>query len=611
LVPISIKAGHRRRDWIEEPVIFRGVPDQIGRYQILSELGRGSMGHVYLALDPNIERRIALKILLPLLKVGVREQAELRLRFLVEARAAGKLKHPGVVTLFDADTDPETGLSFIAMEWVDGPSLHDLIQQAGSLPVAQALAIIEQVADALDVAHQADLVHRDIKPANILLTATNQAKVTDFGIAKLASMSITATGWVPGSPFYMSPEQVRGQDIDGRSDVYSLGVALYQCLTGEVPFQSDSLAGVTYMILEVDPRPPQPLNPGISDELAAIMQKAMEKSSEDRFQSALEFAEALRRVSSEIPWEPEAFARPVRVPAPGDRAEDLPGVQSGGTVVLSAPIHRDAEPERQAVFSASAASVPDQPVKKSGKSSPASWSLRSPLARYALTAVGLLMLLFVGPALRTSASQNLEVVPLLVRATEPFSYSASLTPDPDAFQQPALDVPVVPPASEVEAEEEPRPTRAVLPTTPTKRIPAPRLPVEPVVSVPPSPAETAPAPVPVEAIPVQLAHLEIVFKNRLKNAEVSVWIDEEKIWSRAVAAPKSVFKRAIGRNVFTLIPIEEGSHVIDVRVIGIEGKVDVVRRTETEFVAGETKRLKVAMLPPKKLKLSWGKENNG
>lgn len=577
---------------------LRGVPDQIGRYQIISELGRGSMGHVYLALDPNIERRIALKVLLPLLKVGVREQAELRQRFLLEARAAGKLKHPGIVTLFDADTDFETGLSFIAMEWIDGPSLHDLILQSGTVPVLRALEIAEQVALALDAAHRADLVHRDIKPANILLTADGQAKVTDFGIAKLASMSITATGWVPGSPFYMSPEQVRGQDIDARSDLYSLGVALYQCLTGEVPFHGESLASMTHMILEVDPRPPQPQNPGISDELAGVMLKALQKSPEDRFQSALEFAETLREVSRDLITEtvsvsPEPFKIDSWTPAPPRATPN----ESASTVLLSTANETAPDSHRPSA---------------SPTSAPFPRSRVSPVARYGLPALGLLLLFLVGPTLRTLASQPEAAVPHKVVSTEPFRQSEPGAVDPT---NPLFDFDLEPPETAPATADVPKTTAvAELPVAP-RRTPAPGRTATATKSATPAPAKTEPsetAPLEMalpQAGPIQTANLEIVFKNRLRKAEVSVWIDDEKVWSRPVEGPKSLFKRTVGRHVFTLLPVENGPHVIDVRVIGSEGKVDLVRRTEADFVSGETKRLKVTIVPPKRLKLAWAKIN--
>ena len=231
------------------------VPDSIGRYEILSQLGRGSMGRVYLALDPHIDRKIALKVLEPFGDVPPGQEDTLQNRFILEARAAGRLSHPGVVTIFDAGTDPKSDLSYIAMEWVEGPSLERLIKEQGSLPVRDSLDIVHQVALALDAAHRQGLVHRDVKPGNILLDNEGQAKVTDFGIAKLARLNMTMTGWVPGTPFYMSPEQVRNEDVDGRSDLFSLGVVLYQCLTGQVPFEGDSLASITYKILEIDPRP--------------------------------------------------------------------------------------------------------------------------------------------------------------------------------------------------------------------------------------------------------------------------------------------------------------------------------------------------------------------
>ncbi|MFQ5528473.1 MAG: serine/threonine protein kinase [Thermoanaerobaculia bacterium] len=578
---------------------FRGVPDQIGRYQIISELGRGSMGHVYLALDPNIERRVALKILLPLLKVGAQEQTELRQRFLLEARAAGKLKHPGVVTLFDADTDLDTGLSFIAMEWVDGPSLHDLVQQSGMLAIPKAVEIIEQVAQALDAAHKADLVHRDIKPANILLTAGGQAKVTDFGIAKLASMSITATGWVPGSPFYMSPEQVRGQHIDHRSDLYSLGVALYQCLTGEVPFHGESLVSMTYMILEVDPRPPQPMNPGISDELAGVMLKALRKSPADRFQSALEFAEALKSVPRDAASKTASTAHSSNEPMRIDSwtPEPLLATPAGqsSTVLLHAAAANAPAPEATATVPAAKTGTPG-------------------IARYALAGLGLLLLFLVGPALRTSASQPERGALVTVQPTEPFGVHQAGAEQLADLSSSLIDPELQPPEFEPELAEPPEPFAQVelavdpRPAPAPRRAPTPSRPKRAATTV----AEETRTVVALrrEPDPIPAANLEIVFKNRLKRAEVSVWIDEEKVWSKPVQAPKNFFKRTVGHNVFTLLPIDDGPHVIDVRVIGSEGKVDVVRRTEADFVSGETKRLKVTVVPPKKLKLAWAKSTH-
>ncbi|MDH3523166.1 MAG: protein kinase [Acidobacteriota bacterium] len=277
--------------------MIRDTPDRIGRYELLRELGRGSMGRVYLALDPNIDRRIALKILAPAPGVSAVEEDELRRRFVLEARAAGKISHPGIVTVYDAETDPESGSSFIAMEWIDGHSLDAALREA-ALPIERVVEIGHQLALALDAAHRAGLVHRDIKPANVLVDREGRVRISDFGIAKFASMSSTATGRLLGSPFYMSPEQVRDEAVDGRSDLFSLGCVLYQAATGRVPFPGDSLAAITYKILEIDPAPPSTVNPAASPELDALIAKALRKDPRERFQTGLALARALEALGA-------------------------------------------------------------------------------------------------------------------------------------------------------------------------------------------------------------------------------------------------------------------------------------------------------------------------
>ncbi len=267
-------------------------PERIGRFEILGELGRGSMGRVYLALDPNIDRKVAIKVLDPVGSSRPEEEEELRRRFVLEARAAGRVNHPGIVTVYDASAGPD-GTSFIAMEWVDGPSLDRLVAESGPLPVERAVDIAVQVAEALDAAHAAGLVHRDVKPANVLLDRSGRARISDFGIAKFTTMSNTATGRILGSPFYMAPEQVRNDPVDHRADIFSLGIVLYQLLSGVSPFGGDSLASVTYRIIESDPEPIRRLNAAVSPRLAAVIERALAKDPAARFQSAAAFARAL------------------------------------------------------------------------------------------------------------------------------------------------------------------------------------------------------------------------------------------------------------------------------------------------------------------------------
>ncbi|MEW6690168.1 MAG: serine/threonine-protein kinase, partial [Pseudomonadota bacterium] len=204
---------------------------QFGRYVIVAELGRGAMGAVYRAVDPLIERDVAIKTLLPHLPPEVMD--EVRQRFLREARSAGRLNHPNIVTIYDVGE--QDGVAYIAMELLEGRSLQQILREPGPLPPARAADLVAQVADGLDVAQRFGITHRDIKPANIMVTADWHAKLTDFGVARIAESSMTQTGSALGSPKYMAPEQVTGQKVDPRSDIFSLGVVLYEMLTRRTP----------------------------------------------------------------------------------------------------------------------------------------------------------------------------------------------------------------------------------------------------------------------------------------------------------------------------------------------------------------------------------------
>ena len=268
-------------------------PRTIGRYRILSELGRGSMARVYLAVDPNIDRKVALKVLDPRNPTSQEMVDAIEKRFLIEATAAARLDHPSAVAIYDADVDAETGESYIAMEWVDGTSLRDRLSAGGPLPLTEAVDIALQVAGALDAAHRQGLIHRDVKPANILMNRQGRAKLSDFGIAKLDDLELTTTGQVLGTPLFMSPEQIRDEDLDGRSDLFSLGVVLYQCLTGEPPFAGETLPSVTHKVMTADPRPVRDLSPHVSEKLAGIVDRLLAKDREERFSNAAELAQAL------------------------------------------------------------------------------------------------------------------------------------------------------------------------------------------------------------------------------------------------------------------------------------------------------------------------------
>ncbi|MGB2663644.1 MAG: protein kinase [Candidatus Acidiferrum sp.] len=264
-----------------------------GRYEILSELGRGAMGVVYLAIDPVIGRNVAVKTI-RLTEAGTGlTRPELLSRFQTEARAAGLLTHPNIVVVYDAGE--EDGLYYITMELVPGKSMQAVLDSGEAFPVSRILRILEQTCSALQFAHERNIVHRDIKPANLMLTADDTVKVTDFGTAKILQFgTVQQTTHVMGTPSYMSPEQVKGRPIDGRTDIFSLGVVLYEMLTGEKPFPGQSITTVIYKIVNEDPTPPRQLNPSIHPGLNEIVMRALTKDPDARYQSCREMLEDLR-----------------------------------------------------------------------------------------------------------------------------------------------------------------------------------------------------------------------------------------------------------------------------------------------------------------------------
>ena len=242
-----------------------GVPKLIGRYEIVEELGRGAMGSVFKAKDPAVGRIVALKTIHTTALEGAQSE-EYRTRFYREARASGVLAHPGIVPVFDVGEDQ--GAPFLVMEFVEGRTLGEAIKKGERFTLDRVCEIGQQIAEALGYAHRQGVIHRDIKPANILMTSkevygSERPRITDFGIAKLASSDITTTGQLLGTPSFMPPEQFTGSPIDGRADLFSLGVILYSLATGEQPFPGETMTAVSYKVVYTEPVPPAKLNPAI------------------------------------------------------------------------------------------------------------------------------------------------------------------------------------------------------------------------------------------------------------------------------------------------------------------------------------------------------------
>jgi serine/threonine protein kinase len=300
-----------------------------GRYELREELGRGAMGVVYHAHDPVIGRDVAVKTMHLSAEGTGMSREELVGRFQTEARAAGLLTHPNIVVIYDAGE--EEGLFYITMEMVEGRSLQTLLDGRQLFPLPRVMKLMEQVCSALDFAHQHNVVHRDIKPANLVLTADDTVKITDFGTAKILQFGTAQTAHVMGTPSYMSPEQVKGKPVDGRSDIFSLGVILYELMTGEKPFPGQNITTVIYKIINEEPIPPRSLDSSIHPGLSTVITRALAKDPNARYQSCHELLDALKNYREQVSPEatvrmPPVSAQPatgsVRPSAPAARSDD-------------------------------------------------------------------------------------------------------------------------------------------------------------------------------------------------------------------------------------------------------------------------------------------------
>jgi serine/threonine-protein kinase len=281
-------------------IITDGVDTKptLGRYEIVKQLGKGAMGVVYLGQDPRINRTTAIKTIRFTDDFEEEQAAEMKKKFFREAESAGTLAHPHIVTIYDAGEEQE--LAYIAMEYLEGEDLEKYIKPENLMTQRKVVGYMADIADALDYAHSKGVVHRDIKPANVMLLKSGVVKVTDFGIARIQASSQTATGVVKGTPYYMSPEQITGEKVDGRTDIFSLGVMTYQLLTGKLPFTGDTIAALMHQIMNVKHPDPREYNPKLYKPLVAIIDKALEKDREKRYQTAGQMAAHLRELAKKI-----------------------------------------------------------------------------------------------------------------------------------------------------------------------------------------------------------------------------------------------------------------------------------------------------------------------
>jgi serine/threonine-protein kinase len=285
----------------------------LGRYEIRGEIGRGTMGVVYRGYDPVIDREVAVKTILLPDTVPKPQRENYLARFLQEARIAGKLLHTNIVVTYDAATDEKTETPFITMELVEGESLATTVARRKRLSWEEAFHLAISMAEALDYAHQSGIIHRDIKPANVLVNKKGEPKITDFGIAKMPTSDLTQDGVVLGTPYFMSPEQIQGEKLDGRSDLFALGTLLYNLIVGRPPFEAPDVKTVSQLVLYKEPRPPSEVVEGIPEDVDGVLARAMTKSRDDRYPSGRTFAEDLEAVRES--------RRPMLARVPGERTQ--------------------------------------------------------------------------------------------------------------------------------------------------------------------------------------------------------------------------------------------------------------------------------------------------
>jgi len=520
---------------------------RFGRYEIVGELGRGAMGVVYKARDPQIDRLVALKTI-SLRGQEPDEESEFRKRFLNEAQAAGRLHHPGIVSVFDVGEDPENRDPYIVLEYVAGEALNRMLAREKKLPLARALRLAEEVAEALEYAHAQGVVHRDIKPGNILITQDGRAKIADFGIAKLNLAHFTLPGKVLGTPAYMAPEQLSGEGADGRSDLFSLGVILYAMTTGHSPFQGDSATTVCFKVANREPVPASALDLNLPPELDAVISRAMEKDPKKRYQRGADLAEDVRQLEQRC--KPVSTTASLRTNAPAStrtrnaaQASQLNGRPSIGLTyglkVLRSVI------------------------------------LKAPMRDLVLGLATVIMLVVVGVQSKLLVNTSKTTV----------AESGAVTGTPVAIS-------VNSPAPQTDAEPKTK-SGASIRTAVHKGTKAT---VRKTSANDAGKSSASPAPVPVKQVVVPLSTVELAIRHQFKDATLSVWVDDKLTLTRPLHGGTQkrlvVFSGVKGIESETL-KVPAGKHVLRFRTQTADQTVDLSKTIPAELIGGDDKTLQV------------------
>jgi serine/threonine-protein kinase len=543
---------------------------RIGRYTLLEPLGQGGMGTVYRAHDPVIGRHVAIKLITIRPDLDQEEARQYRERFLREAQAAGALVHPSIVAVHDIGMDPATMSPYIVMEHVPGQDLKKVIRSQAPLPSDEAIRIVMQVAAALDYAHRRGIVHRDIKPANVLLSEGGQVKITDFGVARLPGSDLTRSDQFVGSPGFMSPEQLKGAAVDGRSDLFALGVILYQLLTGKSPFDGDTVSEVLYKISTQPVDPPSEVLADVSPDFDPILEKALRKEPVVRFQTGREMIDALMAVAG-----PDVVAPAM----PEDQAVATGGGETGRGRGPEARDEEETEP--RAVSSARSRDSSTSPWWTLNSQ----WRLGVLVVALTLALVGVnwgIHVLFRGPLARVASDEPQTFGPTGGMPRGGPRGSAAVVGTPAALSLTGSTGPIA--AVCAISYADPRQMARIL-STPRR-----------LGSATGSPGDRS------------AARLRLELSHQLSSGRIIVRVDGRTVLSRPFDAPKG--KKS--GTVTHLLSVPSGKHGVEVRILDARGATEGKSR-----IAGNLSHDRVAVLKAeqrssnrKPLTLEWSSERD-
>ncbi len=557
-------------------------PARIGKYAVERVLGRGAMGVVYLARDPMIHRAVAIKTVFLPQGLEPPKINEFRERFLREARAAGQMNHPSIVTIYEADDGSSGGPPFIAMEYIQGETWSAKIKRGERAAPEQLFPLVREIASGLAYAHRVGVVHRDIKPANIISTPDGHAKLTDFGIARVPASELTQEGQFLGTPAYMAPEQITGKGVDGRSDLFSLGTVIFEMLTGTKPFPGEDITVVTHKILM---EPPEPLPEKCADipvDIGCILNKLFAKKPSERYQNAEQLAEDV-----------DSYLGGSLPPHAGTEAA------AETTVIAGAPPPQPSvatPPKPDSPLSTQGAATVSSNVPKQPQPPPASPPVSSKRAGWllpaALAAVGLVVVLGAAGGFLWWWTHR-AVTPSVVLPSQEFASQNSSPPAAEASQQP--------PAGQAESEP-PAGEAAISPAKPSKPRAHTTKPLSSKSPPPPAISGAASSQQPPPPAPAKLATLDMTFTAGVLKGEY--WL---KVDGQTLAHEKIERKFSLKKGTWSqAVKVPAGNHLVSFELATDIQEVKTRHEERAEFASGEARTLLVKLSKLKKeLEFEW------